>query len=69
MSSTQSREEVAQELVRRAVRARQWMEDAREQYHEALTDALDARVSYTRLAREMGVTEAAVRMYRKRHDL
>lgn len=58
-----------QELVRRAVRARQWMEDSRGLYHEALSDAFVGGVTSSRLAREMGVTEAAIRMYRKRNGL
>lgn len=58
-----------QELVRRAVRARQWMADSKNLYHEALEDAFVGGVTSSRLAREMGVTEAAIRMYRKRNNL
>ena len=58
-----------QELVRRAVRARQWMNDSKTLYHEALGDAFVGGVTSSRLAREMGVTEAAIRMYRKRNGL
>lgn len=62
-------EATAVEMVKQVVAARKYQEEAKKHYYEMLGMALDAGVSPTRLARELHVTEAAIRMAKKRHNL
>lgn len=57
------------ELIQQAVKARQYMEEATEQYKEALTEALNGRITIAKLARELGVSDNALYVYKRRHGL
>lgn len=69
----QSREKVREhqnaELVRQVVAAKKWVEEAKKHYQESLTLCFDQGITATRLGRELGVSETAIRMYKKRHGL
>jgi hypothetical protein len=64
-----SPESTHQELVKQVVAARKWMEEAKKHYHDTLALAFAGGVSSTRLARELGLSETAIRMTKKRHML
>jgi hypothetical protein len=44
-------------------------EQARAEYNEALRECIRARISNVRLGSVAGVSETAIRMYRKRNNL
>lgn len=62
-------EETKTELVRQVVAARKWVEEAKQHYKDTLTLCFDQGVTSTRLSRELGLSETAIRMYKKRHGL
>lgn len=63
------RTEIENELIQRVVKARQYMEEATDQYKEALTDALDHRITIAKLARELNISDNALYVYKRRHGL
>lgn len=58
-----------QELIQQVVKARQYMEEATEQYKEALTEALNGRITIAKLARELDISDNALYVYKRRHGL
>jgi len=62
-------EDLQQELVKQAVAARRWMEEAKKHYQETLTMCFEQGITSTRLSRDLGISETAIRMYKKRHSL
>lgn len=63
---TQTVKQRAEEMFIIASRRR---ETAKKEYHEAIKECAKAGVSNVKMAAIAGQTEAAIRMYRKRHGI
>ena len=64
--STSPREDLIEHYLRTSMEKREW---AVADYNHALEYALQAGWSNVRIAKTVGMTEAAIRQWRKRHGL
>lgn len=60
---------ITRDVEARLVAAQRNRQDVMHAYREAIELAVENEWTNTRIARTLGVSEAAVRMYRKRHGM